>query len=44
MGPLVYAGRVSGHMEGKHYERIGNRRDRVQDSGRISDSLEKIIW
>ena len=29
MGPLVYIGRISGHIEEKCYGRIGNRRDGV---------------
>ena len=42
--PFVYTGRISRHMEGKHYGRIGNRGDIVQDCGGIFDSFEKGIW
>jgi len=44
MGLLICTGRISEHMKGKHYERIGNRRDVVQNHGRIFDSFEKGIW
>ena len=31
-------------MKGKHYGRIGNRGDGVQNCGRVFDSFEKGIW
>ena len=43
MGPLVCTGRVSRHMEEKHYERIGNRGDGVRDCGEIFNSFEEGI-
>ena len=44
MGPLVCTGRASRHMEEKHYRRIRNREDGVQNCGGIFDSFEKEIW
>ena len=44
MGPLIYTGRVSRHMEGKRYGRIGNRGDGVRNCEGIFDSFEEGIW
>ena len=43
VGPLVCTGRVSRYMKGKCDGRIGSRRDGVQDSGGIFDSIKKGI-
>ena len=43
MGPLICTGRISRCMEGEYYGRVRDRRDGVQDCGRIFDKFKEEI-
>jgi len=44
MGPFICTGRISGCMKREHYGGIRDRRDGVQDCGRIFNKFKEGIW